>query len=104
MSTRTGALLTVCGVFLAACGNGDEVVETSSALDAAEGQGRPEPPMLGAHHARDAAPGGAGVSPVMSWHSGAIMPTAAVTAIFWGTSWASASFAADKLTGVDSFY
>jgi hypothetical protein len=29
---------------------------------------------------------------------------AAVTAIFWGTKWANASFVGDKITGLDSFY
>jgi hypothetical protein len=38
----------------------------------------------------------------MTYHNGAIMPTAATTAIFWGTSWAPSP--GDKITGIDSFY
>jgi hypothetical protein len=37
----------------------------------------------------------------MTYHNGAIMPTAATTAIFWGTSWGTPG---DKITGIDSFY
>ena len=40
----------------------------------------------------------------MTYHGGVIMPTAVSKAIFWGPSWASATFAGDKLSGIDSFY
>jgi hypothetical protein len=40
----------------------------------------------------------------MTSHGGAIMTTAAVTAIFWGGSWSNSTFAADKITGLDSYY
>lgn len=60
--------------------------------------------MLGAHQVRgEAGPGGGGGA-LMTWHSGAIMTSSTVKAIFWGASWASASFVADKMSGLDSFY
>ncbi len=37
----------------------------------------------------------------MTWHSGAIMTSSAVTAIYWGTSWTSAD---PKVAGLQSFY
>jgi len=43
-------------------------------------------------------------SPNMTYHCGAIMPTATIKAIFWGTSWNTASAVGDKVTGVDAFY
>jgi hypothetical protein len=67
-----------------------------------------DPPMLGIHWARGVVqPGqidlGARLrSPNMTYHGGKIMPTANITSIFWGTSWA--SNAGDKITGTDSFY
>ena len=38
----------------------------------------------------------------MTYHGGVIMPTANVTAIFWGTSWA--NYTGDKISGMDSWY
>ncbi|HKC27038.1 MAG TPA: hypothetical protein VKB75_03410 [Jatrophihabitans sp.] len=46
-----------------------------------------------------------GGSPNLSFHGGPVMTSgAAVTAIFWGTSWTNPSFVSDKFTGIDSFY
>jgi hypothetical protein len=36
------------------------------------------------------------------WHGGAIMRTANITAIYWGTSWPSDT--SDKIAGLDAFY
>ena len=41
-------------------------------------------------------------SPNMTYHGGKIMPTANVTAIFWGTSWG--TYHGDKISGMDSWY
>jgi hypothetical protein len=38
------------------------------------------------------------------FHNGAIMTSAAVQAIFWGTSWSNPTFAGDKISGLASFY
>jgi len=40
----------------------------------------------------------------MTYHGGKIMTSATVKSIFWGPKWSSATFAGDKVTGLDSFY
>ncbi|HXI60779.1 MAG TPA: hypothetical protein VNO55_32185 [Polyangia bacterium] len=105
MTTRRWVLVSLSGLAMA-CGQSpeDDLSVTTAQLDTAEGNGRPEPPMLGAHQVRgEAGPGGGGGA-LMTWHSGAIMTSSTVKAIFWGASWASASFVADKMSGLDSFY
>jgi hypothetical protein len=64
--------------------------------------------MFGIQWSRDFDPTGRitellrGRNPNMTYHGGKIMPTANVTAIFWGTSWPSNT--SDEVTGIDSFY
>jgi len=61
------------------------------------------PPIVGVTWAK-------GVQPIQTvrstvtllYHGGKIMPTANVTAIFWGTSWG--KYTGDKITGMDSYY
>lgn len=72
---------------------------------------RSEPPMLGIHKARDfgnghnaGTSGATTTSPLMTYHGGKIMPTAVTQTILWGPSWSNASFAADKVAGLDSWY
>ena len=43
-------------------------------------------------------------NPNMTWHGGAIMPSSTIDAIYWGTSWPNASFAGDKISGLDTWY
>jgi hypothetical protein len=65
-----------------------------------------EPPMLGIHWARgESGPAGqaAGANPNMTLHSGAIMPTTFVQAIFWGPSWSNTNWSY-KISGMDLFY
>lgn len=69
------------------------------------------PPVLGPHWTREFAERhpalGGGIlkrSPNMTYHNGKIMPTVVSKAIFWGPSWANASFAGDKITGLDGWY
>jgi hypothetical protein len=71
--------------------------------------GRGDPPMLGIHWSRESAPShaarpGSGSGPLMTYHGGKIMTTANTQTIFWGPSWTNASFAADKITGLDTWY
>ena len=40
----------------------------------------------------------------MTYHGGKIMPTAIMHAIFWGPSWSNATFAGDKISGLDIWY
>jgi hypothetical protein len=47
---------------------------------------------------------GGGGNALMTWHGGDVMTSAAVKAVFWGPKWGSSSFAADKISGLDSFY
>ncbi len=58
------------------------------------------------HARREAKSGGRTRSPNMTYHGGKIMQTAVSKAIFWGPSWGdgTTAFAADKITGLDSFY
>jgi hypothetical protein len=111
MKTRLLPLL-VCSGALAitatAQGQGNSQTEYLDAQKA--------PPMLGIHWARGFQPNaraaeeakdakaaaGARRSPNMTNHGGVIMPTANVTAIFWGTSWN--GYSGDKITGMESWY
>ena len=62
-------------------------------------------PKVHVHLARgQARPGGGGGSPQLVWHNGAILTSTPVKAIFWGTSWTSAGFTGDKISGLNSFY
>jgi hypothetical protein len=84
-------------------GHGEGAVKPEYELNPAAG------PEMGHHltrgeHAAHQRGGGGGGSPNMLWHNGAIMNSAEVTAIFWGQSWANASFVGDKMDGIDSFY
>ena len=72
-----------------------------------------EPAMLGIHWTREFAAkrpaligGGGGLlgGPNMTYHNGKIMPTVVSKAIFWGPSWANASFVGDKVAGLDQWY
>ena len=80
----------------------------SYAQDAQLGHGQPEPTMGGIvwerGHSGAAKPGGGGGSPDLIAHGGPIMPSATVTAIFWGTSWSNSGFVGDKISGLGSFY
>ncbi len=67
--------------------------------------GQPEEhAMLGKHAPRDAAGPNRTASPLLTSHGGAIMTSTVVQAIFWGTKWSGATFASDKIDGLDSFY
>jgi hypothetical protein len=56
------------------------------------------------HLQRDAKPGGGGGSPLMTAHGGGVLVTNRTHAIWWGSEWSSASFAGDKITGMESFF
>jgi hypothetical protein len=59
-------------------------------------------PQRGFDKAR--AHGGGGGSADMTFHGGTVLTANKTEAIFWGSQWTSASFAGDKITGLDSFF
>jgi len=79
---------------------------TSDELDSSNGHGKAEPVDARVHWAKGAKPGGGGGgSPNLIYHGGPVMAAgASVQPIFWGTSWANASFVADKISGLQTFY
>ncbi len=104
MGARLLPVVFVTVFVLAGCGVAQPGDETE-ALDTKSGEGKPEPPMLGAHEPRGFAHKGGGggtSSPQMTFHNGAIMTNAVTQAIFWGASWA--NYSGDKMTGLDSWY
>ncbi len=60
-----------------------------------------EPPKRGIHWAKGHKPSRSG-NPLMIWHNGAIMTSAASAAIFWGPSWVTNP--GDKISGMDTWY
>jgi hypothetical protein len=68
------------------------------------GHGAPEP-KLDDNKDAHAAHGHHGTgSPLLTWGGGGVLHGTKTQAIFWGSEWSSASFAGDKLTGLDSFF
>jgi hypothetical protein len=91
---------------MAACGGvgpGDEVSgEVASAATGEQGlHGAPEHIQYDKGHA---SPFRQPASPLMTSHGGDVLVTNATYAIFWGSQWASDTFAGDKITGMDSFF
>lgn len=48
--------------------------------------------------------GAGGGSPLMTNHGGTVLVASKTMAIFWGSQWNTASFAGDKITGLDQFF
>jgi len=61
-------------------------------------------PELGHIHAKHAGAGQGASAPLLVYHGGTVMTSSAVTPIFWGTKFSSASYTGDKMTGLASFY
>ena len=101
MSNKTILVAALVSAFSALAGAANQAESTLEDLTV-----RSEPPMLGIHWTREMH--GARLartrSPNMTYHGGKIMPTVVSKSIFWGPSWTSATFAADKITGLDSWY
>ena len=81
------------------------IVVTSAQHDANELQGQ-IPGAGGIHWARDHAPARrGGGSPNLVYHGGPVMTGGAyVEPTFWGARWSDASFAGDKIGGIQAFY
>jgi hypothetical protein len=63
-----------------------------------------DPVAHGKVPAKGASTAGPRRSANMTYHNGKIMPTVVSKAIYWGPSWASGSFVADKISGLDAWY
>jgi hypothetical protein len=61
-------------------------------------------PELGHIHAKHAGAGQGASAPLLVYHGGTVMTSSAVTAIFWGTKFSSASYTGDLMTGLDKLY
>jgi hypothetical protein len=84
-------------------GSEDEVDTAALAATGEQGlHGAPEH----LQYAKDAPPNGGGgtSSPLMTLHGGTVLTASKTMAIFWGSQWNTASFAGDKITGLDSFF
>jgi hypothetical protein len=64
--------------------------------------GAPEPKVQFRKGAGKPAPKSS--SPLLTYRGGSVLYQAAAYSIFWGSSWNNASFAGDKITGVDRFF
>jgi len=98
----TAAALAACtAAVVAASSAQQEGAQTEK--DALEAQ---SPPARGIHWAKGRAPAHVkNSSPDLLYHGGPVMTQGAyVEPILWGARWADASFVADKMTGVHSFY
>ena len=99
MNTRT-FLAGIFGLAMVAGGcvpPGDASVES-------ELNGANEPPGAHVMGDRGNAKRGGGSSGDMTWHGGNVLHADKTMAIFWGSEWSSASFAGDKISGLDSFF
>jgi hypothetical protein len=100
-----GAMLAVTAGALAAPGEPDEPVEPAADLAYS-----PETAARHVHLARDQAAlrHGAGTtsasSAAMTFHGGNVLPHVAARVVLAGAKWRDPAFAADKVTGLDSFY
>jgi hypothetical protein len=61
-------------------------------------------PPAHVHPVKGTKPGSGGGSPLLVFHDGTILSSSKTQAIFWGTRWGDATFADDKISGLDSFY
>jgi hypothetical protein len=99
-------VIAAAAIFAAACSDNDQTPTSPSANPSlATGEngmhGKPEPHVF---LRRGFARPNKGGSPNMTFHGGPVLPASKSLAIFWGSSWNTASFADDKITGLDSFF
>ena len=87
-------LLTACAV------DADESSDEQASTGENGLHGAPEPHLnadRASHH-------GGGGSALLNYGGGSIIKASKTQAIFWGNEWNTASFAGDKITGLDSFF
>ena len=90
-----GVTLVVAGGLLVSVAAADRP-ETAPKIIAGNAYGKVRP--------RNARPIAGGVSPQLIGHGGAVMNSAAVTSVFWGTAWSDSGYVGDKVVGLASFY
>jgi hypothetical protein len=94
-------LLVVVGMIsMLAFGQSDTQIQSGNGVNT-------QPPMLGIHWAKGTPQDALRMQPQrrtpnMTYHGGAIMPIANITAIFWGTTWG--NYNGDKISGMDSWH
>jgi hypothetical protein len=101
MKTPT-RLVTVVGfaMILGGCTTPDDPSVSEEALNGAQ-----DPPGARVYRAKGGGHGGGGSgAQLLTWHGGPVLHTNSTEAIFWGSEWSSASFAGDKITGLDTFF
>jgi hypothetical protein len=75
-----------------------ETEQASTGEDGSSGA----PPHL--QYAKDAKASGGSGSPLLTFRGGTVLTSNKTMAIFWGPSWNNATFAGDKISGLDSFF
>lgn len=105
------AAFALTGLLMAACADPnhgpaavlspDASVSTNSA-NGSQLHGAPEHLFYG--RGQNARPVSGGSSALMTSHGGIILVANKTEAIFWGPSWSNATFAGDKITGLNTFF
>jgi hypothetical protein len=78
-------------------------VFAASSEEAVLMHGAPEPHVL-LKKGEAGGPLGGGQSPQLSYHQGPVLPHASIYSIFWGSEWSNATFAGDKISGMNRFF
>jgi len=78
-------------------------VAFAGASDVYDLHGAPEPVLHLRKDAHNAGPSRTS-SPLLKYGNGTVLSNVKTYAIFWGADWMSASFAGDKITGMDNFF
>lgn len=94
---RRVAMVSVVSIMAACSGQPEDPVSSVESLDEQHGSAPPHVFLQsGALRVRRSA--------LMSLHGGDVLPTNVTHPIFWGAEWKSATFAGDKLSGLDKFF
>jgi hypothetical protein len=100
------SMLLVASLLVAACGGAEfDVSADGQDVQGDNGlNGAPEHVLNDKTHGARPGGGGGGSSPLMTNHGGTVLTASKTMAIFWGPEWSQASFAGDKISGLDDFF